>query len=126
KKNPLRHWVKRVSSCKEFNPRHIWHPLVGDQEGDRLPPPRQCRQLSQPGRGPVGANDAGVVSEAPSEIPLERLKHGRLRGDEEDDRRSLCGHRLALSRRTNPKRRGLHVSYWQILNGRSGHDCSFL
>ena len=83
--------MQRVGAREELDAGHVRHPLVGDEQGDRLGGVRQGREPRQAGGGRSGAEDPGVVAEAPVQIGLERAPDGRLRGDDEHDGKGRDG-----------------------------------
>ena len=76
----------RARSARNSMPVCLRHPLVGDQQSDRLVARSEVAQLLEPGGGPVRGDDPGVVPEALVEVALERGQDGGVGGDEEDDR----------------------------------------
>ena len=68
--------MQAVCAREELDAGHPGHLLVGDQERHGLLGFRQRPELGQAGRGAIGTDDAGVVSEPPAQISLERPQDG--------------------------------------------------
>ena len=68
--------MELVGVGQELDAGLLRHPLIGDQQSDRLVARSEVAQLLEAGGGPVRGDDPGVAPEAPVEVALERGQDG--------------------------------------------------
>ena len=81
--------MQRVGALEELDAGQSRHPLVGDQQRDRLAAGRECPQPGQSFLGADRADDARIGAEPPAQVGLERPHDRGVGRDEEDDRQRL-------------------------------------
>ncbi len=81
--------MKRVGPLEELDAGQSRHPLVGDQQRDRIGPRRECPQPGQSFLDPDRADDARIGCEPPAQVGIERPHDRGVGGDDEDDRQRL-------------------------------------